>query len=87
MMTYSITQHAVGFIAACHTAYQQALLTQRDCNSCYGPCRLACEERCTALNHEIESLEQDLNLLKQYREGDCVIDPTPAGCGQLLRAK
>ncbi len=83
----NIKHHSVCSQIDFRTAYQQALLTHCDCNSCYGQCRLACEERCAALSPEIQSLEQDLNLLKQYREGDCVIDPTPGGRGQVLRAK
>ena len=53
------------------------------------PCmyRGQCQERHDALNHEIQSLEQDLNLLKQYRDGDCVVDPSPGGQGQILMAK
>lgn len=46
-----------------------------------------CQERQDSLSHEIQSLEQDLNLLKQYRDGDCVVDPSPGGRGQILRAK
>ena len=47
-------------------------------------CRASCEQRWDAFNHEMQSLEQDLALLKQYREDNAVTDPRS---GQIHRAK
>ncbi|KAL0023988.1 hypothetical protein WJX77_006444 [Trebouxia sp. C0004] len=86
--TLLVANSAHQLLAQIHKATISRVQAAEEAASATAPAtRMACEERCAALNHEIQSLEQDLNLLKQYRDGDCVIDPTPGGRGQVLRAK
>ncbi|KAL0054332.1 hypothetical protein WJX82_007216 [Trebouxia sp. C0006] len=86
--TLLVANSAHQLLAQIHKATTSRVQAAEEAASATAPAtRLACEERYAALSHEIQSLEQDLNLLKQYREGDCVIDPTPGGRGQVLKAK
>lgn len=50
-------------------------------------CRQAIEERQDALTHELQSLEEDRNLLKQYRDTDTVVDPRAGAEAKVERAR
>ena len=41
--------------------------------TCTTACRQAIEERQDALSHEMQSLEEDRSLLRQYRDTDTVV--------------
>lgn len=54
--------------------------------TCTTACRQALEERQDALSHEMQSLEEDRSLLRQYRDTDTVV--VRAGVGaQVERAR
>ena len=50
-------------------------------------CRQALEERQDVLTHEIQSLDEDRRLLKQYRDSDTVVDPRAGAGAQVERAR
>ena len=45
------------------------------------------EERQDALAHEMQSLEGDRSLLKQYRDNDTVVDPRAGAGAQVEKAR
>ena len=49
--------------------------------------RKACEARRDACMYEKQSLEQDLDLLRQYRDNDTVVDNRTGVTGQEFRAR
>ena len=55
------------------------------CDS-YIACRQAIEERLDALSHEMQSLDEDRSLLKQYRDTDTVVARAGVGA-QVERAR
>lgn len=53
----------------------------------YAACRQVIEERQDALTHELQSLEADRSLLRQYRDTDTVLDPRAGEGAQVERAR